>query len=135
MTNNSQKDVEKAPAIPTPPRLTTAFYDDVLQMIRRYTIRETKQRRLRLLHFLGSCTVSIACLVAIWWSPANYVSFILVLLSSLGLMAGAVDGLIGGLFMGSELRALREFEWEVRNAMELAGGPTHQEQPVRDWYE
>jgi sphingomyelin phosphodiesterase 2 len=58
-----------------------------------------------------------------------------VLVSSLGLMAGTVDGLIGGLFVGSELRALGEFEWEMRNARELAGGPTHQEEALRDWFD
>jgi sphingomyelin phosphodiesterase 2 len=135
MAEYGDKDLERATTIPTRPQLTTAFYGDVLEMIHRYAIRERKQRRLRLAHFLGSCAVSIGCFVAIWWSPTNYVSFILVLLSSLGLMAGTVDGLIGGLFMGSELRALHEFEWEVRNAIELAGGAVNEEKPLRDWYD
>jgi sphingomyelin phosphodiesterase 2 len=43
------------------------------------------------------------------------------LLSTLGLSAGVIDGLIGGLFMGSEIRALKEFEWEIRNARAAAG--------------
>jgi sphingomyelin phosphodiesterase 2 len=30
-----------------------------------------------------------------------------------------LDGLIGGLFVSSELRALKEFEWEVRNAKRI----------------
>jgi sphingomyelin phosphodiesterase 2 len=79
--------------------------------------------------------VSIGCFIAIWWSPTNYVSFILILLSSLGLMAGTVDGLIGGLFVGSETRALHEFEWEIRNAIELAGGAANEEKPLKDWYD
>jgi len=65
----------------------------------------------------------------------NYVSFILILVSSLGLMAGTVDGLIGGLFVGSELRALAEFEWEVRNALQLTGGPVQEDQALQDWYD
>jgi len=119
----------------TEANLTPGFYEDILEMIRKYTLRERQQRRWRLSHFVGSAVVTIGCFFAVWWSPANYVSFILILLSSLGLMAGTVDGLIGGLFVGSELRALNEFEWEVRNALHQAGGPDHQEKPLRDWYD
>ncbi len=135
MAEYGENDLEKASTIQTRPQLKQAFYEDVLEMIHRYTFRERNQRRLRLAHFLGSCVVSVGCCIAIWWSPTNYVSFILILLSSLGLMAGTVDGLIGGLFVGSELRALNEFEWEVRNAMELAGGPPNEERPLLDWYD
>ncbi|KAK4941158.1 phospholipase C type enzyme [Elasticomyces elasticus] len=110
------------------------FYNDILAMIHKYNLRERKQRRWRCLHFLGSALVSIGCFVAVWWSP-NYVSFILILLSSLGLMAGTVDGLIGLLFVGSELRALAEFEWEVRNALQLAGGPVQTDRALKDWYD
>ncbi|RMZ82198.1 hypothetical protein DV738_g1736, partial [Chaetothyriales sp. CBS 135597] len=115
--------------------LGLSFYDDILKMIHKYTLRERKQRRWRLWHFLASALISIGCFIAVWWSPRNYVAFILILISSLGLMAGTVDGLIGGLFVGSELRALAEFEWEVRNAMQLAGGPRLQEAALRDWYD
>ena len=135
MADYDEKDLERATTMPTQPQLQLAFYEDVLEMIRRYTLRERQQRRLRLSHFLGSCVVSIGCFVAIWWSPTNYVSFVLVLLSSLGLMAGTVDGLIGGLFVGSECRALKEFEWEVGNAIQLAGGRANQETALRDWYD
>lgn len=44
------------------------------------------------------------------------------LVSTLGLGAGIIDGLIGGLFVGSELRALKEFEWEIRNVAGRGGG-------------
>ena len=135
MADYSEEDFERATTIPTRPQLKAAFYEDVLEMIRKYTLRERRQRRLRLSHFMCSCAVSIGCFVAIWWSPTNYVSFILILLSSLGLMAGTVDGLIGGLFVGSELRALHEFEWEVRNAIELGGGAPNEEKSLRDWYD
>ena len=93
-------------------------HDDILSMIHLYRARELRQRNLRLAHFLVSLAVSIACLVGVWWTPA-WVSFLLVLLSTLGLCAGVIDGLIGGLFVGSELRALQEFEWEVSNSKEL----------------
>ena len=115
--------------------LEPRFYEDILAMIHTYTLRERKQRRYRLIHFVGSAGVSIGCFVAIWWSPANYVSFILLLVSTFGIMAGTVDGLIGGLFVGSELRALAEFEWEVRNALQLAGGPPLNERSLKDWYD
>ncbi|KAI9775713.1 MAG: phospholipase C type enzyme [Geoglossum umbratile] len=108
-------------ASPSELPLDLPAYTQILAMIRSYTRREYRQRRLRLTHFLLQLLIAIACLTGVWWSPHNYVSFILMLISSFGLAAGAVDGLIGGLFVGSELRALREFEWEIRNAMRRLG--------------
>ncbi|KAF1983575.1 sphingomyelinase family protein [Aulographum hederae CBS 113979] len=99
--------------------LTT--YTEILHMISLYTAREHSQRRLRLSHLCLQLCISIGCLIAIWWSPHAYVSFILMLVSTFGLAAGVVDGLIGGLFVGSEERALREFEWEIGNARAWAG--------------
>jgi sphingomyelin phosphodiesterase 2 len=95
-------------------------YDSILEVTDHYALRERRQRRLRLWHFGIWLITSIACWVAVWWSPRNFVSFILMLVSSLGLPAGVVDGLIGGLFMSWELRALKEFQWEMENARELA---------------
>lgn len=118
-------------AKPTPPSPTNYLpietYDEVLAMIHRYTLRERSQRRIGLAHFLSEIAISIGCLVAVWWSPHNYVSFILMLVSTFGLSAGVVHGLIGGLFVGGEIRRLKEFEWEIRNARDLAesaGGKT-----------
>ncbi|KAI9759869.1 MAG: phospholipase C type enzyme [Candelina submexicana] len=98
--------------------LTT--YDEILVMIETYNLRERRQRHLRLSHFVAEVTIAIGCMIAVWWSPHNYVSFILIFVSTIGLGAGVLDGLIGGLFVGSELRALKEFEWEIRNAREAA---------------
>lgn len=100
--------------------LPSATYTTILSMIGSYAHRERTQRRWRLAHFLISVGVSAACLIAIWWAPLPFVSFLLALLSTLGLTAGVVDGLIGGLFVGSEIRALNEFEWEIRIARETA---------------
>lgn len=94
-----------------------ALYTTLLSLIATYTARSRLHRRRRLTHFLLSVLITLACFVAVWFSPRNYVSFLLLLLSSLGLMAGSVDGLIGLLFGGSELRALKEWEWNVRNTM------------------
>ncbi|MCJ1253560.1 phospholipase C type enzyme [Lignoscripta atroalba] len=102
--------------------LPVSTYDEILSMISTYNSRERRQRRLRLSHFVASVNISVGCLIAIWWSPHYSVSFVLMLVSTLGLAAGVVDGLIGGLFVGSELRALKEFEWEIRNARATAGG-------------
>ncbi|KAI9873203.1 MAG: phospholipase C type enzyme [Pleopsidium flavum] len=102
--------------------LPVSTYDEILDMISEYGIRERRQRWLRMSHFAVSVLVSIGCLAAIWWSPRKAVSFILMLISTLGLGAGIIDGLIGGLFIGSELRALKEFEWEIKNARTTAGG-------------
>ncbi|KAF9889277.1 phospholipase C type enzyme [Aspergillus nanangensis] len=96
-------------------------YDRIIDMIDVYARRERSQRRWRLAHFVLSVVVSIGCFVGVWWTGNHlpYVAFILVLVSTLNFGAGILDGLIGGLFMTSELRALREFEWEVRNAKQL----------------
>lgn len=100
--------------------LEPQVYGHILNVTASYMGRERRQRRLRLTHFGVSLFVSIACLVAVWWSPRNFVAFLLMLLSTLGLAAGVIDGLIGGLFVSSELRALKEFEWEVKNAEKSA---------------
>ena len=98
---------------------SVATYDTILLMIEKYTRRERHQRHFRLLNFSISIIVAIGCLTAIWWSPRPFVAFLLVLLSTFGFGAGVLDGLIGGLFIGSELRALKEFEWEIRNAKHM----------------
>jgi sphingomyelin phosphodiesterase 2 len=119
----------------SPSYLPVAIYDEILAMIKKYQLRERMQRRLRLSHFVGSVFISIGCFIAVWWSPRNFVAFILMLLSTLGLFAGVIDGLIGGLFVGSEIRALKEFEWEISNARAAAGGEPNvlQELGVKDW--
>ena len=104
-----------AAQLSSPPDDTPAPYDEILALTTAYTTRERRQRRLRAQHFLASLAVWIACLVGTWFTP-SFASFILLLVGSLSLVAGVIDGLIALLFMGSELRALREFEWEVRNA-------------------
>ncbi|KAL3419088.1 endonuclease exonuclease phosphatase [Phlyctema vagabunda] len=111
-------------------------YDEILAMIAKYTLRERKQRRYRLGHFVGSVFISIGCWIAVWWSPKNYISFLLMLLSSLGLGAGIIDGLIGGLFVGSEIRALKEFQWEIISTKAAAGGDHDgigNEEGIKDW--
>jgi sphingomyelin phosphodiesterase 2 len=100
--------------------LPTETYDNILRLTEEYMQRERSQRRYRLWHFVIQLIVSIGCLVAVWWSPHNYVSFLLMLLSSLGLAAGVVDGLIGGLFMSWEIRSLKEFKWDMENARQLS---------------
>ncbi|MCJ1317320.1 phospholipase C type enzyme [Xylographa vitiligo] len=113
------EDAKEADALPRAEDRT--LLPSILPLIHTYTSRQLLQRRFMLAHFLVAVFVSISCLVGIWWSPYTYVSFILALFSTLNLSAGVVDGLIGGLFIGSELRALKEFEWEVWNAFEVEG--------------
>lgn len=86
-------------------------------------------------HFVLSVFVTIGCFIAVWWSPRNYVAFILMLVSTLGLGTGIIDGLIGGLFVGSEIRALKEFEWEIVNARAVVGGEPSGlvEEGIKDW--
>ncbi|KJZ77856.1 hypothetical protein HIM_02493 [Hirsutella minnesotensis 3608] len=100
--------------------LPLSVYDEILSMTRSYTAREHKQQRWRGVHFFVSVVVWIGCLVAVWFSPRNFVSFLLMLLASLGLTAGVVDGLLALLFFSAEIRGLREFKWEVLNARRAA---------------
>lgn len=112
--------LKKGPYTIGPSFLPVPVYDKILAMIHKYTLRERRQRRLRVSHFGCQVIIAIACLIAIWWSPRNYVSFLLMLLSTLGLSYGVIDGLMGGLFVGSEIRALKEFEWEIINAKNMS---------------
>jgi sphingomyelin phosphodiesterase 2 len=118
-----------------PPFLPVQTYDEILAMIHKYRRRERTQRKFRLGNFLLAFVVSIGCLVAVWWSPRNFVAFLLMLLSTLGLGLGVIDGLIGGLFIGSEIRALKEFEWEISNARAAAVGEPHvmADEGIQDW--
>ncbi|RSM13409.1 hypothetical protein BHE90_008121 [Fusarium euwallaceae] len=102
--------------------LPMSGYDDVLAMIQSYHAREIRQRYWRGVHFFVALLIWLACLVAVWFSPENYVAFILMLISSLCLVAGVVDGLLSLLFFSWEIRALKEFEWEIRNAKAVAAG-------------
>jgi sphingomyelin phosphodiesterase 2 len=133
--HQSQYDSQLQPALGEDKFLPILTYDEILAMINKYTLRERKQRRFRLYHFIASVFVSIGCLTAVWWSPRNFVSFLLMLLSTLGLSAGVIDGLIGGLFVGSEIRALKEFEWEIKNARAAAGGSDTGDidEALKDW--
>lgn len=132
------RDFDKAiSAQPTQGQVGQDFYNDILLMVEKYKVRQRRQRRNGLIHFVGSALTSIGCFVAIWWSPKNFVAFILILLSTFGIMSGTLSGLIGGLFVGTELRSLAEFEWEVRNALYLAGGPALDDRALtmKDWYD
>jgi sphingomyelin phosphodiesterase 2 len=112
--------IEHTPWTPQDTYLPIDVYQEILANTTKYMTRERIQRKLRLGHFGFQFMLSVGCLVGVWWSPHNYVSFILMLLSSLSLSVGVLEGLMGGLFVGSELRALKEFEWEVRNAQAMA---------------
>ncbi|TAQ84976.1 hypothetical protein B7494_g6688 [Chlorociboria aeruginascens] len=78
----------------SPSYLPISTYDEILTMICKYHAREIFQRRARLGHFFA-------------W---------------VCLGAGIIDGLIGGLFVSTEIRALKEFEWEIQNVRATAGG-------------
>ncbi|KAL8771917.1 MAG: hypothetical protein Q9209_002855 [Squamulea sp. 1 TL-2023] len=106
--------------VPLQTYLPPTAYDEILALISSDKMRACRQRRLRLLHFIVSVMVSITCFIAIWWSNHAGISFMLVFISTLNFGAGIVQGLIGGLFEGHELRALKEFGWEIGNCKEIA---------------
>ncbi|KAI3401652.1 hypothetical protein diail_9316 [Diaporthe ilicicola] len=112
-------------------------YDALLEGLAAYQAREAAQAFHRALHFGSWVFITVACYVAVWFIPTHHggglsrtqnhaVNFVLLLLSSLGLVAGCLDGLMALLFFrGSEQRALKEYEWELRNARALAAGEGH----------
>ncbi|KAK4498529.1 hypothetical protein PRZ48_011187 [Zasmidium cellare] len=104
------------------PTLPTTTYDQILSLISTYIARERRQRKQQLTLFWSSVLLVIACHVAIWWSPRNFVAFILLFLSTFGLAGGVLMGLMGFLFVKTELRALKEFAWEVERAREGDAG-------------
>lgn len=108
-------------------------YSALLEEIRLYKAREIDQVRLRTAHFCFWLFTLLACCIAVWFVPTDGqalskagnhgVHFFLLLLSSLGLVAGCIDGLMALLFFkGSEKRALKEFEWEIQNTKQIALG-------------
>ncbi|KAM0329935.1 hypothetical protein ACHAQA_004102 [Verticillium albo-atrum] len=115
---------------PTPPAaqdsapLTEAEYAALLAEIQTYRVRERAQRRRRAATAFALFAAWIAALVAVWFVPprSRYAAFLLLLAGSLALAAAVVDGLLALLFFPAELRALYEFEWEVRNARAAAAG-------------
>lgn len=104
--------------------LPCTTYDEVLALIRTYSSRERAQRRWRMIHFAIWTFIVIACYVAVWFVGHVHpgVAFAFLVLSSVGFLAGAVDGLMGLLFFGGEIRTLAEFEWEIMNAKATASG-------------
>ena len=118
-TNDTMREGQGVPA-PPPQYLPVNTYDSIQAVTSKYVARERLQRQLRIAHFFIQLAISIGCLVAVWWSNHNFVCFILMLVSTVGLSAGVLDGLIGFLFVSSELRSLKEFQWEIDNAREAA---------------
>ena len=110
-----------------PPKLPESVYLEIQGLTEKYLYREIRQRMFRLGHGIAQLFITIASLTAIWWSPSNYVSFLLLLISTLGLGAGLLDALIGGLFVGGELRLLEEFKWEIETARKLAQKAAYRE--------
>ena len=102
--------------------LPISVYDEILEMTQKYREREARQKHWRGVHFFAALAIWLICLVAVWFSPGNYVAFILMLVSSLWLAAGVVDGLLSLLFFSWEIRGLKEFEWEIRTARAVAAG-------------
>lgn len=108
------------PPSSSPHRIPPPIYAEIQHITHTYMCRERHQRQWRLTHFYLSIFITCGCLAGIWWAPYAGVTFALALISTLNLAAGLINGLIGGLFMSAEIRALKEFEWEIANAKAIA---------------
>ncbi|CUS13087.1 unnamed protein product [Tuber aestivum] len=100
--------------------LPPTIIDEILELVAKYAKRERFEYAWRLSHFWGSLVALAGLHVGVWWSPHNGVSFALMFVAWVIAVTGGLDGLIGFLFMGSELRALKEFEEELRMYRHLA---------------
>jgi len=107
------------PAPPLQDVLPLELYDDILTMTDEYMKREYKQRKLRIGHFFTMLVGNIGLLIGQWWVKPAWGTFIIMLVSWLWGMYATVDGLIGFVFMGSEIRALREFRGEIVRRKEM----------------
>ena len=81
--------------------LPTNIIDQIFDVQREYTAREIVEKKWRIAHFFASIPVLIGLHVAVWWSPHNGVSFLLMLLAWVVAVTGTLDGLIGFIFTGS----------------------------------
>ncbi|KAI5797902.1 Endonuclease/exonuclease/phosphatase [Peziza echinospora] len=88
---------------------------EIQELSRRYTQREEWEYTWRIAHFWASVLVLVGLHVAVWWTGAYPgVAFLLLFLAWAVAVTGTINGLIGFLFMGSELNALKEFDEEIR---------------------
>ncbi|KAF8433841.1 Endonuclease/exonuclease/phosphatase [Terfezia claveryi] len=94
--------------------------EEIQTLSSKYVRREEWEFKWRIWHFWASILVLVALHVAVWWSTYDGVAFLFVVLSWMVGVSGVVNGMIGFLFMGSELNALKEFEEEIRIYKEIA---------------
>jgi sphingomyelin phosphodiesterase 2 len=110
---------------------------EILELVRAYTLTARRERRMYLSCFPAGVLLAVGCWVGIWLARHPGVAFLLAVVSTLGLGAGIVAGLIGGLFGGQELRALWEFEGEVRRWGRDSGNEREagEGDAVKDWWD
>ncbi|KAI1368648.1 Endonuclease/exonuclease/phosphatase [Xylaria arbuscula] len=106
----------------TPPRLPTAAYDEIINLINAHAVRTYWYQLLGITHFVWWAIFAVGSFVAIWFLPNGKGAFGLLAASSLGLAAGVVTLLLALFFYSTELNRLNEFEWEIRNAKAVISG-------------
>ncbi|KAF8545448.1 Endonuclease/exonuclease/phosphatase [Trichophaea hybrida] len=100
--------------------LPLGIIDEIVVVQREYTAQEIDEKRWRIAHFFASLPVLIAIHVVVWWTQHAAIAFMLVFVSWLVAVTGVINGLIGFIFLGSELRALTEFAEEMTLYRQLA---------------
>ncbi|KAK9325342.1 Endonuclease/exonuclease/phosphatase [Lipomyces orientalis] len=109
-----------------PPNLPLASYQSILDVIASYLPTARAQQYYRLLHFWVSIVLVVALHLGIFWVKNGWPAFLVVLGSTVIGVTGVIDGMLGFLFGQNELRALKEFEeevrWEMKRMEELLSG-------------
>lgn len=80
--------------------LDTDTIDEIQALTQQYTKREAWEYTWRIAHFWLSVLALIALHVAVWWATHPGVAFLITFLTWVVAVTGAVNGLIGLLFMG-----------------------------------
>lgn len=98
--------------------LSTEVLDEILTMTREFAAGEQRQQKWRAIHFYASLLVWIGAMAALDFTGRFAV--LLAVVGSLVLVSGVIDGLIALIFFSWELRTLKDFEWQVNNAKQIA---------------
>jgi sphingomyelin phosphodiesterase 2 len=102
-------DTRIIPGAYLPPEL----FNQILEIINQYTIREIRHSTLRIGHFIFTLVFLLAMYIGIWWVIHRGVMFLMLFSSSMSAWLGVVDGMIGYLWGRWERRTLQEFASEM----------------------
>ncbi|KAF8476900.1 Endonuclease/exonuclease/phosphatase [Kalaharituber pfeilii] len=101
--------------------LSPEVLDEIQMLTAKHTKREEWEYTWRIAHFWISVVALVGIHVGVWWGTRYAgTAFLCTFLAWVVGVTGVMNGLIGFLFMGSELNALKEFDEEIRIYRQIA---------------